>query len=61
MLPREEREERAVGKFLKYHNQTNDTSYQVVKWLDRAPHLRLEQPGPIPVASVGMKTVESRW
>ena len=48
MLPREEIEERAVGKFLEYHNQTNNTSYQVVKWLDRAPHLILEQPGPIP-------------
>lgn len=48
MLPREEREERAVGKFLEYYNQTNNTSYQVVKWLDRAPHLRSEQPGPIP-------------
>ena len=48
MLPREEREERAIGKFLEYHNQTNNTSYQVVVWLDRVPHLRLEQPGPTP-------------
>lgn len=48
MLPREEREERAIGKFLKYHNQTNNTSYRLVKWLDRVPHHKSEQPGPIP-------------
>ena len=48
MLPKEERKERDVGKFLEYYNQTNDTSYQIVEWLDRAPHFKLEQPAPIP-------------
>ena len=48
MLPKEERKGRAVGKFLEYYNQTNDTSYQIVEWLDRAPHFKLEQPDPIP-------------
>ncbi len=48
MLPKEEREERAVGKFLDYYNQNNDTSYQIVEWLDRDSRNRLEQQGPIP-------------
>lgn len=55
MLPKEERENRAVGKFLEYYNQTNDTSYRIVEWLDRAPRNRLGQQGPIPDCLCGDK------
>ena len=48
ILPREEREERAIGIFLEYYNQTHGTSYKVSKWLDRSPQKGQKPPGPTP-------------
>lgn len=48
MLPRENREERAVERFLEHYNQVNGTSYQNIQWLDRTPRIGEGQQGPIP-------------
>jgi len=48
MLPREKREDEAVKRFLEHYNQVNETSYQIIRWLDRTPQIREEQQGPIP-------------
>ena len=50
MLPKEDREERAIGVFLEYYNQTNGTSYDIneCEWLDRPPRIGQELQGPIP-------------
>ena len=48
LLPKEEIEERAIRKFLKYYNQAHGTSYDIFEWLDRSPRMRQELHGPIP-------------
>lgn len=48
LLPKENREERAVRKFLQYYNQANGTSYEIKEWLDRPPRIGQELQGPIP-------------
>jgi len=47
-LPKEDREERAVERFLAYYNQANKTSYEIKEWLDRTPRVGQGQKGPIP-------------
>lgn len=47
LLPKEDREERAIGIFLEYYNQANEKSYRIKEWLDRPPRIGQEQ-GPIP-------------
>lgn len=46
LLPKEDREERAVRRFLEYYNNANGTSYNIndCEWLDRPPRIR----GPVP-------------
>lgn len=50
LLPKEDREERAIGIFLEYYNQANGTSYDIneCEWLDRPPRIGRELQGPIP-------------
>ena len=48
LLPKENREERAVRKFLQYYNQANGTSYEIKEWLDRPPRIGQELQRPIP-------------
>ena len=50
LLPKEDREERAIGIFLEYYNRANGTSYDIneCEWLDRQPQIGQEQQGPIP-------------
>ncbi len=48
LLPKEDREERAIGIFLEYYNQANGTSYEIKEWLDRRPRIGEELQGPIP-------------
>lgn len=48
LLPKEDREERAIRNFLKCYNQTHGTSYDIFKWLDRAPRIVQGSHGPIP-------------
>lgn len=50
LLPKKDREERAIGIFLEYYNQIYGTSYDINKceWLDRSPRIEQKQQGPIP-------------
>ena len=48
LLPKEDREKRAIGRFLEYYNQVNGTSYEIKEWLDREPRIGQELQGPIP-------------
>ena len=50
LLPKEDREERAIVIFLEYYNQANGTSYDIneCEWLDRQPRIGQELQGPIP-------------
>lgn len=50
LLPKEEREERAIRRFLEYYNQANGTSYDIneCEWLDSQPRIGQEQQEPIP-------------
>ena len=47
-LPKEDREQKAIGRFLEYYNQANKTLYEIKKWLDRPPRIGQELKGPIP-------------
>lgn len=44
LLPKEDREERAIWRFLEYYNQVRGTSYEIQEWLDRPSRIR----GPVP-------------
>lgn len=48
LLPKKDREERAIRRFLQYYNQANGTSYEIEEWLDRTPSIGQELQGPIP-------------
>lgn len=48
LLPKKDREERAIRRFLQYYNQANGTSYEIKEWLDRTPSIGQELQGPIP-------------
>lgn len=48
LLPKKDREERAIRRFLQYYNQANGTSYEIKEWLDRTPCIGQELQGPIP-------------
>lgn len=48
LLPKEDREERAIGTFLEYYNRSNRTAYQIKEWLDRLPRIRKEPKGRVP-------------
>ncbi len=48
LLSKEEREERAIRRFLEYYNQANGTSYQIKQWLDRLPRSGQRLQGPTP-------------
>lgn len=50
LLPKEDREERAIGIFLEYYNQAYGTSYDIneCEWLDRSPRIGQKPQGPIP-------------
>jgi HrpA-like RNA helicase len=39
LLPKEDREERAVLRLLEYYNHTHGTSYEISEWLDRSPRV----------------------
>lgn len=47
LLPKKDREERAIRRFLQYYNQANGTSYEIKEWLDRRPSIGQELQGPI--------------
>jgi len=48
LLPKKDREERAVGRFLEYYNRTHGTSYEISEWLDRSPGVGTKAYEPIP-------------
>ena len=48
LLPKKDREERAIRRFLEDYNQANGTSYEIKEWLDRPPRSGQELQGPIP-------------
>lgn len=48
LLPKKDREERAVQRLLEYYNLTYGTSYEVSEWLDRSPTVDAKAHGPIP-------------
>ncbi|GEM_PF-5176076 len=48
MLPKNDREERAISRFLDYYNQTNATSYEIRCWLDREPRSKHDPQESIP-------------
>lgn len=48
LLPKKNREERAIRRFLEYYNHTNGMSYKIKEWLDRPPRIGQELQGPIP-------------
>ena len=48
LLPKKDREERAIQRFLQYYNYANGTSYKISEWLDRPPRIRQELKRPVP-------------
>lgn len=50
LLPKKDREERAIRRFLEYYNQANGASYDINKceWLDRPPRTEQGLNDPVP-------------